>query len=686
MPLRLADFFDSAGPVARVLGDQFEARPQQREMSEAVAGTMASRSHLLVEAGTGVGKSFAYLAPAILRILERQERVVIATNTIALQEQIIGKDVPAMRRVLEAAGDDRAFKAALVKGRGNYLSVRRLKLASQRQDRLFNEPGQLRTLHTIEDWAYDTTDGTLATLPQLERPAVWERVQSDAGNCMGRKCPHFKECFFQEDRRRMEAARLLVCNHAIFCSDLALRRRGFSLLPDYDHVIVDEAHALEEVATDHFGLSVAEGRVRFMLNALHEPRRAKGLLASLGLAAEPGMLESAIRAVLGASQSATMFFDQLVRFAQRGGAPDGGAISRRLRDDDERFDNMLSPALRDLVLHLKRLREATKSDPDRYELSAYIDRAELIADELEALCDRTLEGCAYWIETRRRDRGVTATISCSPIDVAPAMKESLFNQKCSVVLTSATLTTGGRSFDHAIRRLGCDEADMLALGSPFDHARQVELHVDATMPEPRAANYIGALADRILTHIDETDGGAFVLFTSYSAMGAIAERLRPELEQRLMPMWVQGRDGSRGAMLDSFRLESRGVLFGTASFWQGVDVRGAALRNVIITRLPFEPPDRPIVEARNEIIKSRGGDPFREDSLPRAVIRFKQGFGRLIRSAGDHGRVVVLDPRIITKFYGRAFLAAIPEGVAERMHVRRREVSDAEAIADYPVD
>lgn len=686
MPLRLDDFFDPAGPVARVLGDQFEVRPQQRAMSEAVARTMSSRSHLLVEAGTGVGKSFAYLTPAILQILERKERIVIATNTIALQEQIIKKDVPTMRRVLAAAGDDRAFKAALVKGRGNYLSIRRLKLASQRQERLLTDPGQRRSLHVIEDWAYDTTDGTLATLPQLERPAVWERVQSDAGNCMGRKCPHFKECFFQQDRRRMEAADLLVCNHAMFCSDLALRRRGFGLLPEYDHVIIDEAHALEEVATDHFGLSVAEGRVRYMLGALHDPRRAKGLLASIGLTAEPDMLASAVRAVLTASQSATLFFDQLVAFAQRGGSSDDGAVSRRIRESDEIFDNMLSPAMRDLALHLKRLREAATSDPDRYELNAYIERAEIIADELETLCERSLEGCAYWVETRRRDRGVTASVSCSPIDVAPALREALFDQECSVTLTSATLTTGGRSFEHAVCRLGCDEAETIALGSPFDHARQVELHVDATMPDPRAANYLDALSDRILEHIDATDGGAFVLFTSYAAMNRLADRLGPELESRMMPMWVQGRDGARGAMLESFRLESRGVLFGTASFWQGVDVRGDALRNVIITRLPFEPPDRPIVEARNELIKERGGDPFREDSLPRAVIRFKQGFGRLIRSAGDFGRVVVLDPRIVTKFYGRAFLGAIPEGVVERMQVRRQDVSDASAVADYPVD
>lgn len=683
MALRLDHFFDPVGPVAVTLGADFEPRPQQRAMADAVASALEARSHLMIEAGTGVGKSYAYLLPAILRILERKERVVVATNTIALQEQIVEKDLPTLRRVLQAAGADRTFTAALVKGRGNYLSIRRLMLASKRQDRLFNDPAQTRSLHVIEDWAYDTTDGTLATLPQLERPGVWDRVQSDAGNCMGRKCPSYKECFFQRDRRRMETADLLICNHAIFCSDLALRRRGFSLLPDYDHVIIDEAHALEDVASDHFGLSVAEGRVRYMLNSLHDVKRGKGLLASVELRVDQDVIHSAVRGVAAASQSMLLFFDQLVTVAQRGVAADEGAVSRRLHPGDE-IDNMLTPAMRDLALHLKRVRDGVKADEDRYEINAFIERAESIADEAEALCDRALPGCAYWIETQRRDRGVTASISCSPVDVAPALRESLFHQKCSVVLTSATMTTAGGSFEHMARRLGCEGAESLSLGSPFDYARQVELIVDASMPEPRSRDYLEALAERVLEYVDETDGGAFVLFTSYGSLRAVARRLAPELARRMMPMWTQGQDGSPAAMLDAFRQTDRGVLLGTASFWQGVDVRGEALRNVIITRLPFDPPDRPIVEARNELIKSRGGDPFREDSTPRAVLRFKQGFGRLIRSANDRGRVVVLDPRIVNKWYGRAFLAAIPEGVVDRMQIRQAPVPDEFPQVGYP--
>lgn len=677
MSVSLTDQLAPGGTLARVLGGAFEPRPQQVEMAAAVAEALDKRATLLVEAGTGVGKSFAYLIPAIGRIIASggKERVIVATNTIALQEQLLNKDVPLMRRLFGSGEDEAPFTAELVKGRGNYLSIRRLRLASERQTRLFLDEPARRSLHVIEDWAYATTDGTLSTLPPLERAGIWDRVQSDSGNCMGRKCGHYDKCFYQNARRRMEAAKLLICNHALFFSDLALRAggegaRGF--LPEYHHVILDEAHQVEEVASDHFGRSLSEGRVRHLLSALWQPKRNRGYLATIRVKGEgASQVESAIRQAERCSDAADAFFESLIRFA--GGEITATRVARKRESDEPIVGDLVSPAFTELTIALKRLKDSLLIEEDKYELNSYALRAESIAGDATALLNQDLPGCAYWIEIKAGEsegmRGgrVRVELACSPIEVGPILKQHLFAGETSVVLTSATLTTakagGASAFAYAKSRLGCDDARCLALGSPFDHATQVELHADATMPDPRAPGYLDELAARIERHILATDGGAFVLFTSFRAMHDAARRLRPALEARGMPVWVHGQDGPRSHILDRFRENDRSVLLGTNSFWQGVDVPGRGLRNVIITRLPFDPPDRPLTQARNELIESRGGNPFMEDSLPRAVIRFKQGFGRLIRTATDRGRVVVLDPRIITARYGRMFSAALPEGV-----------------------
>ncbi len=443
-----------------------------------------------------------------------------------------------------------------------------------------------------------------------------------------------------------------------------MRGRETGFLPRYDHVVLDEAHLVEDVASEHFGLSLSEGRVRHALSGLAQRGRKRGFLLSIpSNEAGDSIIQGGITLVERAAAASDEFFEELA-------ARTGGRLGSIRLADGERIDNALSPALRELVLCLKRLREHLPRDEDKYELSGYGQRLASIADEAEMLALRQLDGCAYWVETTAGETsGRRVTLACSPIDVGPILATNLFREGLSVVLTSATLkagaggsSSGRRGFEHTLTRLGCDGARTLALGGPFDHAAQVTLHVDGSMPDPRDPRYAPTLAERILEHIHATDGGAFVLFTSFATLREAADLIAPRIAELGMPMLVQDRDGSRSALLDRFRASGRAVLLGTSSFWQGVDVPGRALRNVIITRLPFEPPDRPLTQARLEMIQARGGNPFMEDSLPRAVIRFRQGFGRLIRTATDTGRVVVLDSRLVRARYARAFFSALPPG------------------------
>lgn len=687
------------GLVASAL-EGYEHRPQQLKMLQAVVDAFNDETTLTVEAGTGTGKSLAYLIPAVNWAVRNNERVIVATHTINLQEQLVGKDLPLL-----AGKVGREITTALVKGRGNYVCQRKAGQARAQPAQLIADDLS-RELTDLLDWVDKTKDGSLGDLAVRPRAEVWEQVVSENDNCLRARCPHYSTCFFYTARRNAALADVVVVNHHLLMADLALRAELGSytqnaVLPPAQRIIIDEAHHLEDVSTNYFGMRASLAAIERVLGRLQSATAAqKGVLPALMVQLESIELpedqiiaEGAVRVIeerllarraglLATAQETFMHllvgFEGLLGQGIEPGREHKLRIVPRVRAGSywslvENGLQRLATALADYAEDFMPLRERLETLGEESEkrvlslateVRALQGRIAALATSLNAFVQDDDKQCK-WIEARNRGRfGKAVSFHTAPIRVADQLREALFEQFPTVVMTSATLTVGNR-FDYLHDRIGLKQLSDLArvktlrVESPFDFANQALLAIPRDFPEPANPRYEAATHDAIRRIVQTTGGGTFVLFTAYGALNRAVQVLEGDLARAGITVLRQG-EMNRELLLRRFIDDPKSVLFATDSFWEGVDVRGDALRCVVITKLPFRVPTEPIEEARVEDIEKRGGNPFREHALPQAVIKLKQGFGRLIRSRTDRGAVILLDSRIVTKFYGKVFLDSLP--------------------------
>ncbi|MEW6729898.1 MAG: helicase C-terminal domain-containing protein [Acidobacteriota bacterium] len=626
------EIFGPAGLIAKH-HPNYEYRPGQVEMAEAVFATLHEGGCLLSEAGTGTGKTLAYLVPA----LALRKRVIVSTATKNLQEQLYNKDIPFLEKML-----GRKLRVAYLKGRSNYLCLYRFKRAEDSP--VLRGLEDLDQYDAIRRWAAQSEMGDRAELIDLpEDLYFWSSIDARSEICIGQKCPDFEPCFVTRARQRAQEADIVIVNHHLFFADLALRNNDYgAILPDYDTVVFDEAHEIEDIAAEYFGAEISNYRLNDLLQDLQR-------LVITDRDSADELLRIASRLTTRAERFWSSFYQQSTsegryalnseHFLHRN---DAGT-----HEPTEAGSNYI--ALDNTLERLIATLQAVKDPPA--EVDVLVRRAETLRFELEFIVTAADPTFVYWYE--RRGRGIF--LQATPIDVSTLLSERLFDKMAAVVLTSATLTSAG-SFDFIRARLGTGDSRELKIESHFDYATQALLYLPPRMPDPRSPQFTLAAAEEIIKILELTEGRAFVLFTSMHQMREVYERVHPCIA---FPTFIQGQ-GSKAGILERFRSTPGAVLFAVASFWQGVDVQGEALSCVIIDKLPFAVPTDPVVSARHSYIDTHGGNSFMDYSVPQAIITLKQGLGRLIRSREDRGVFSILDPRLRTKAYGRMFLESLP--------------------------
>lgn len=634
----MEEIFGQNGLIAKY-HKEYEFRGGQIKMAEAVLKAFEEHKHLLVEAGTGTGKTMAYLVPAIAYATATGKRVVVSTGTKALQEQLMEKDIPFLQKIMP-----KKFKAAYMKGRSNYACLQRVKKAETQP--ILESLEEYDSFQEVSRWTRESQTGDKAELVNLpENIGFWRDINAKGETCVGQKCPEFEPCFVTRMRQRAEEADILIVNHHLFFADLNIRGNEYGkVLPDYAAVIFDEAHLIEDIAADYFGFQVSSFQIEELVRDVDRLPITEVMTAK--------DLSKQTSKIMGLSDT---FW---TRFVQ-GRALDGrfpmlpNAFAQKVKSGEIEA-TALGEAYFALDTAIERLENTLQSlNNDSSEIESVVRRVRQTRFDLDFICSQAEKNYVYWME--RRGRGMF--LRASPIDVSALLQEKLFDKMETVVMTSATLSSNGK-FDFVRDRLGLEQekTDTLLAPSSYNYEKQAIVYLPTAMPDPRSPDYSAAAANEIVKLLNITNGRAFVLSTSLSSMNALYELVSLRVN---FPCFVQGQM-SKAGLLERFKNTSNAVLFATSSFWQGVDVRGDQLSCVIIDKLPFAVPTDPIVAARTRFIDENGGKSFFDYSVPNAVITLKQGVGRLIRSASDKGVIALLDPRLRTKNYGRDFLGSLP--------------------------